>query len=97
MRSPSVLEAGHTTRCTRLALQVAPDADLDALVDHMKTTGLTPQRRADALPGVQDIVTVTDPAGLPVDIFRMRNASARRVRTEGVIPRKLGHTALFRR
>jgi catechol 2,3-dioxygenase-like lactoylglutathione lyase family enzyme len=90
-----ILKAGHGAGCTRLALQVAADADLDGLVHHMAAHGLTPERRSDAEPGIADIVSVTDPAGLHVDIFRMRTATSRARQVEGIVPRKLGHTAFF--
>ena len=90
-----VLKTADAARCARLALQVAPDADLDELTRHMTAQGLAPERRSDPEPGIGDVVSVTDPAGLPIDLFRMRAAPARPRHSEGVVPRKLGHTAFF--
>ena len=89
-----VLRTGAASpRCARLALQTEPDADLDKLVRHLDAMGIAAERRSDPEPGVAELVTITDPAGLPVDIFRMRTVAARPRGATGVIPRKLGHAA----
>ena len=88
-----VVRTGAASQCTRLALQISPDADLDGLVSHMKTFGLAPERRSDPEPGIAELITVTDPAGLPLDIFRARTLSPRSRSSNGIMPRKLGHTA----
>ena len=90
-----VLRAADASRCARLALQVAPDADLDAMMRHMRAFGLAPERRSDPEPGLADLVTVADPAGLQIDLFPMRDVSAKPRATHGIVPRKLGHTAFF--
>ena len=88
-----VLKTGDAPMCARLALQVAPDAELDDLIGHMKAFGLSPERRSDPEPDIAELITIVDPAGLPLDIFRARSVSPRLRSSTGIVPRKLGHTA----
>jgi catechol 2,3-dioxygenase-like lactoylglutathione lyase family enzyme len=90
-----VLKEGSAAAVTRLALQLAPDADLEAFAASLKAKGIAVRRQTDAAPDAPMILTVTDPSGLDVDLLATRVATDKRPHNGGVIPRKLGHTAFF--
>jgi catechol 2,3-dioxygenase-like lactoylglutathione lyase family enzyme len=90
-----VLNRASTARCSKLSLQLATDADLDAFTKHAKSLGIETTRRTDPEPDVTDVVSLTDPSGLTIDLFRGRSVPAPRAQQQGVVPRKLGHIAFF--
>jgi catechol 2,3-dioxygenase-like lactoylglutathione lyase family enzyme len=90
-----VLKEGSAAAVTRLGLQLAPDADLEAFAAGLKAQGITVRRQTDAAPDAPVILTITDPSGLDVDLLPTRVVTDKRPNNDGVIPRKLGHTALF--
>jgi catechol 2,3-dioxygenase-like lactoylglutathione lyase family enzyme len=91
-----VLRQGNAAAtCRTVSLQLAPDADIAALEAHLRAHGLHPTRHSDAQPNVPVLLSVTDPAGLELNIFRAHEPVARDRTPQGVIPRKLGHTAFF--
>jgi catechol 2,3-dioxygenase-like lactoylglutathione lyase family enzyme len=90
-----VLRRGTASICSRLSLQVAADADLGALLHHIEDHNLTATRQSDSEPDVPDSVCLHDPSGLEVQIFRLRDVTAKEKLKSGIIPRKLGHTAFF--
>jgi catechol 2,3-dioxygenase-like lactoylglutathione lyase family enzyme len=90
-----VLKEGAAPAVTRLALQLAPDADLDAFAAGMTAKGVAVRRQTDAGPDAPATLTVTDPSGLDVDLLATRAVTAKRPPSDGVVPRKLGHTAFF--
>jgi catechol 2,3-dioxygenase-like lactoylglutathione lyase family enzyme len=90
-----VLQEGDTPAVTRLALLLAPDADLDAFAAGLKGQGIAVRKRTDAGPDTPVTLTVTDPSGLDIDLLAARAVTAKRPHNDGVVPRKLGHTAFF--
>lgn len=90
-----VLKEGSAASVTRLALQLAPDADLDAVAAAAQAKGVAVRRQTDAGPGTPLMLTVTDPSGMEVDLLATRVVIENRPRNDGVMPRKLGHTAFF--
>ena len=89
-----VLRPGERGDCFRLSLQLSPDADLNAVEAALRAAGLNPERRRDSEPNLPDLVSVLDPAGIEVNLFRGR-FPMRRDGARGIVPRKLGHTAFF--
>lgn len=90
-----ILTQGSKAAVTSLALQLAPDADLDAFVVPAKARGVKVALKSDAAPNTPKTAVVTDPSGLNVELFAARPVLERRAETHGVMPRKLGHTAFF--
>jgi len=90
-----VLKEGAAPAVTRLALQLAPDADLDAFAAELKTKSIAVRRQTDTGPDVPATLTVTDPSGLDIDLMATRAVTAKRPHNDGVAPCKLGHTAFF--
>ena len=90
-----VLTEGSSAAVTKLALQLAPDADLDAFAAQTKAQGITVGRKSDAAPDTPVTLTLTDPSGLDLEILATRTPTAKPPKNHGVTPRKLGHTAFF--
>jgi catechol 2,3-dioxygenase-like lactoylglutathione lyase family enzyme len=90
-----VLHQGDAGAATRLSLQVAADADLNALLHHMRAHDLSPKMLSDSEPDLPQAISVHDPSGLELQIFRMRDVTPKERVKSGIIPRKLGHTAFF--
>lgn len=90
-----VLTESSNAAVTRLALQVAPDADLGAFAKQTAAGGIEVRMASDVGPDTPQTVSITDPSGLVIDIIAGRHVTERRPRNEGVMPRKLGHTAFF--
>lgn len=90
-----VLRQGSSAAVTRLALQLAPDADLDGFAAELKAKGVAVRKQTDTGPYTPATLTVTDPSGLEVDLLATRVVTDQRPHNAGVVPRKLGHTAFF--
>jgi catechol 2,3-dioxygenase-like lactoylglutathione lyase family enzyme len=90
-----VLKEGAAPAVTRLALQLTPDADLDVFAAELKAKSIAVRRQTDAGPDAPATLTVTDPSGLDIDLLATRIVTAKRPHNDGVVPRKLGHTAFF--
>jgi catechol 2,3-dioxygenase-like lactoylglutathione lyase family enzyme len=90
-----VVEPGDRAACTRLSLQIAPDADLDAALAHLAKQGLRPERRSGITPGIRDAVVFTDPKGTEIELFAAFDDAAPRGDIHGVAPMKLGHQAFI--
>ena len=90
-----VLKQGSVPRVARLALQLAPDADMHAFATAVTAKGIPVSLQTDTGPDTPLTLTVTDPSGLKVDLLAARALQAERPGQHGVRPRKLGHTAFF--
>ncbi len=90
-----VLKEGSAAAVTRLALQLAPEADLDAFAAELKAKGIAVGRQTDTGPSTPATLTVVDPSGMEVDLLATRIVKDKRPLNHGVAPRKLGHTAFF--
>jgi catechol 2,3-dioxygenase-like lactoylglutathione lyase family enzyme len=93
-RHSVVLREAGEAACPGLTLQVAEDADLDELRAQLDAAGVTHRTATDSGPDLPEVVSVTDPSGLAVDLIRLRSAAPRPA-VPGIVPRKLGHTAFF--
>ncbi len=95
-RHSLVLRRGPEARPVRLALQLPPGSDPEAVVRNLRGHGLTAERRTDAGPDLPEVVSFTDPNGLAVDLCPQREAPDGRPQAAGaVLPAKLGHVAFF--
>lgn len=90
-----VLKQGAAPDATRLALQLGPDADIEAFAAKTKAKGVEVRCQTDTGPGTPVTLTVTDPSGMQVDLLATRTVDTTRAHNLGVTPRKLGHTAFF--
>jgi catechol 2,3-dioxygenase-like lactoylglutathione lyase family enzyme len=87
------LEPGGGNALSRLALQVAPDADLREIERGLGDDGVKCERRSGISPGIAEAVVFTDPKGTLVEIFAGYDFADDDGKQAGVMPLKLGHVA----
>ena len=91
-----VLEKGPTSRCTRLAFEVARDLDVGEITRRLSALGLAGTPCRDALPGVSRLVTFADPKGTIIELFSEWSfLDASPMASAGTAAQKLGHVAFF--
>ena len=88
-----VLESGDHADLSRIAFQVAPGSDFDAMGATLKEAGLPYELRSDLTPAVKKALTFTDPKGTVVEIFSDCGFHPVAAADGGVNPLKLGHVA----
>ncbi len=87
------LEKGGTSRCTRLALQVAPATELADVQKGLEAEGVRCELRSDSSPGIPACVVLEDPKGTVIELFAAPPALPSAGSTSGIGPLKLGHIA----
>jgi catechol 2,3-dioxygenase-like lactoylglutathione lyase family enzyme len=88
-----VLRRGAEARCTRIAFQLAPDADLDAFERQVAGHGIKTTRKKDPEPSIPELVSFEDPKGTIMEVFREHAFSGQAYQGKGIVPHKLGHVA----
>jgi catechol 2,3-dioxygenase-like lactoylglutathione lyase family enzyme len=88
-----VLRRGAEPRCTRLAFQLAPDADLAAFERQVAAHGIRTAHKTDPEPSIPALVGFEDPKGTMIEVFRERAFSGQAYQGRGIVPHKLGHVA----
>ena len=88
-----VLRRGSEARCTRIAFQIAPDADLGEFERQVASHGIKTSRRKDPEPAIPDLVSFDDPKGTIMEVFREHSFSGQMYQSRGIVPHKLGHVA----
>ena len=88
-----VLRRGAEARCTRIAFQLAPDADLDAFERQVAAHGIKTTRKKDPEPSIPELVSFEDPKGTIMEVFREHAFSGQAYQGKGIVPHKLGHVA----
>ena len=89
-----IFEPGSAARCTKIALQVAPETDLSQVNAAMREHGIKTEKRSDISPGLSSAMAFTDPKGTEIELF----TDARLMENHavgGVGPPKLGHVAFL--
>ena len=86
------LQKGATTRCTRVSFQIAPKVQIAELQAKLKSVGVESDLRSDAVPGITQTLSFTDPAGTALDLFVTADFLPRAGST-GVAPMKAHHAA----
>jgi catechol 2,3-dioxygenase-like lactoylglutathione lyase family enzyme len=87
------LEKGSTSRCARLAFQVDPHTEFNAIRKGVEAEGLSCQSRNDAAPGVPRMVSFEDPKKTVIEVFAEQTTIAKPQPVAGIGPIKLGHLA----
>jgi catechol-2,3-dioxygenase len=77
-----------------LGFQLDDGASLDDAEASLRDTGVDVRRKTDAVPGVPELLEVTDPEGNTLHLFAEIARSDERAPTGGVAARKLGHICL---
>jgi catechol 2,3-dioxygenase-like lactoylglutathione lyase family enzyme len=88
-----VLKQGTAPRCTGLAFQVDPAAGLDEMRKSLSDAGIRGELRNDAVPGVGETLSFTDPQGTAIEVFAQARLLAEDRTPKGFLPLKLGHLA----
>jgi len=88
-----VLRRGSEARCTRIAFQLAPDADLAGFKAQVEAHGIKVESKKDPEPTIPDMLTFEDTKGTVMEVFRERQPAPQRFGEKGIVPLKLGHIA----
>lgn len=89
----TVLEQGETARCTRIAFQIDPAADLGAVTHALAAKGIAAERRNAAVPGIGETLSFKDPNGTTLEVFAQSEFVPEDPTPKGFTPLKLGHLA----
>jgi catechol 2,3-dioxygenase-like lactoylglutathione lyase family enzyme len=87
------LEKGDHAHCARIAFQVAPETEFEAIRRGLEEEGVRCEARNDAAPGIPRMVTFTDPKGTVIEVFAEQTPIAKNQEVKGIGPIKLGHLA----
>ncbi|MGE0628982.1 MAG: VOC family protein [Hyphomicrobiaceae bacterium] len=94
-REVVTLKTGDASRCTSIALRVAPGEDLASAARHLDAKeGIKSERRSGITPGIADALTFQDPNGTTIELFADATPAAP-AETAGIGPIKLGHIAFY--
>jgi len=88
-----VLERGAAARCTGLAFQVDPAADIGELQKKLADGGLRAERRNNTVPGIGETLFFQDPNGTDIALFGQDHLLDEDRTPKGFTPLKLGHLA----
>lgn len=88
------LEKGETSRCARLALQVAPETDFNDIRKGIEAENLRCETRNDTSPGIPKALALQDPKGTVIEVYaEQKPVTEKRASVPGIGPFKLGHLA----
>jgi catechol 2,3-dioxygenase-like lactoylglutathione lyase family enzyme len=90
-----ILCPGTAARLTRIAFQVAPQADLRALAKTLSDHGIASGIEDSSVPGTDKLLTFLDPKGTVIEIFADARPAAPVSEAFAVGPYKLGHIAFM--
>src|SRR4029078_7660801 len=88
-----VLECGDKPALTRLAFQVAPDADFGAYARDLSGHGIKSEQRNGISPGAARALVFTDLKGTVIELYADYVFAKDYVRQATIPPLKLGHVA----
>ena len=88
-----VLRRAAEARCTRIAFQLAPDADLAGFKAQVEAHGIKVASKKDPEPTIPEMLTFEDTKGTVMEVFRERQPAPQRFGEKGIVPLKLGHIA----
>ena len=86
-------ERGEVSALTRLAFQVAPDADFAAYARMLSEHGVKSERRNDISPGAGRALAFTDVKGTVIELYADYRFAKDDGRQTAITPLKLGHVA----
>ena len=87
------LEPGEAARCTRVAFQVAPGTDLDAVRAELAQDGIAAGTQTDAVPGGGSRLVFDDPKGTAIEVFTELGPLDKSPQQSAMNVLKLGHLA----
>ncbi len=89
-----ILRAGGENRLAKIAFQIAPGDEGDAVND-LAGHGLKAERLSDPEPGIGRAVRTADPDGFAIELYAEPEVNSRPYGHIGIMPFKLGHVALL--
>jgi catechol 2,3-dioxygenase-like lactoylglutathione lyase family enzyme len=87
------LVKGGEPRCARLAFQLAPGADFDAIAKWLSAQGIKSELRSDDIPGMSKLLAFEDVKGTTIELLSEWEFLTPNQSVIGVGPIKLGHVA----
>lgn len=63
------LVKGEAGQLRRLSFQISPGTDLNDVVKALQKLGIKSEKRSDISVGIAEAVTLTDPNGIPIDLY----------------------------
>ncbi|MBN8920354.1 MAG: VOC family protein [Rhizobiales bacterium] len=87
------LEQGAANACVALSFEVAPDTDLGDAKRAFERDGMAPALQGDPVPGIAQMLTITDPKGTRLELFSRWAPVRGNSPVGGLRPNKLGHIA----
>jgi catechol 2,3-dioxygenase-like lactoylglutathione lyase family enzyme len=87
------LNKGSEPRCAKLAFEVAPHSDFNALARSLSDEGIKSEVRSDHLPGTPKLLAFEDNKGTSIEVFSEWSYLTPNQQVVGVGPIKLGHCA----
>src|SRR3954470_14729910 len=64
------LQQGTQARCAKLSFEVAANADFADLRRELQKHGVAAEERNDSIPGLPKVLSLQDPKGTRIDLFR---------------------------
>ena len=89
------LRSGAAAGLSCIGFQVNRDIVLTELAGELKAAGLAVVRKTDARPGVAELIEVTPPGSIPVQLFHTMTMPAPGFSDRGIGPIRLGHLAIM--
>ncbi len=90
-----ILEQDAQPRCARLAFEVAADIDIPAAQRWLAGHGIKSDTRSDDLPGIAQVLTLTDHEGAQIELFANGSSLPTQTSICGLAVVKLGHVAMY--
>ena len=78
-----------------MEFEVAPDTDFAAAKRFLDGEGIRNELRKDPFPGTPECLTLTDPKGTQLDLFKTWDFLTGNQNVSGIGPLKVGHIAFF--
>lgn len=89
-----VIEPGDQSVLSRIAFEISPQADLEALRAGLQQAGLRPEVQSDSLPGVSRLLSFFDPEGTQFELIQGWTPTPAQEPIGALAVTKLGHVAL---
>jgi catechol 2,3-dioxygenase-like lactoylglutathione lyase family enzyme len=87
------LRQGEAARCTALSFEVAASTNFTAVAKVLAAKGVACQLRSDHAPGIDELLSFSDPKGTRIELFKNWAPIGDAKRVNGISPLKFGHVA----
>jgi catechol 2,3-dioxygenase-like lactoylglutathione lyase family enzyme len=87
------LRRGAAPKCTRFGMQLSEALDMNGFAASLTSLGLAHETRHDVRPGIAELISLSDPEGLMIDVFAEHVPQPLPSTRNGINPVKLGHVA----